>query len=120
MTADISKTEKKPCKINLSAEFVELIEYKSKLEDKFIEQVFEDAIIQLLIPRVGEIGLGHPDFRFNIPLMKSPDIKETMFWIKIKLWKKLKEVKMLHRISIHAIVYTAISNHLEQYKNNGA
>lgn len=119
MTKDISKKEKKPCKINLSEELLGLIEYKSKLEDKFIEEIFRDAIMQLLLPRLGEIGLGHPDFKFNAPLMKSPGIKDTMFWMNIKLWARVKEIKMLYRVSIHAIVYTAILNHLEQYKNKG-
>lgn len=119
MLKDTSKIVKKPCKINLSKELINLIDYKSKLEDKFIEEIFRDAIMQLLLPRLGEIGLGHPDFKFNAPLMKSPGIKDTMFWMDIKLWKRLKEIKIFYNVSIHAIVYTAVFYHLEQYKNKG-
>lgn len=114
---DTPKDIKKPCKINLSKEMVELIEYKCDLEDKFAEQVYEDAIIQLLIPRSGEIGLGHPEFEFKAPLMKSPDIKESMFWLKVKIWTKIKDVRQSQRVSLHAIIYTALINHLKHYKH---
>lgn len=111
-----AKVEKKPCKINLTFEMINLIDDKCKREDKFKEQIFEDAILQLFLPRIGEIGLGHPNFHFIPPLVKSDDVKEEMFWVKINYWTKLKGLKVAEKISMHAIVYTAITNHLNQYR----
>ncbi len=110
------KNDKKPCKINLHPEQIELIKYISEKEDKFKEQVFEDAMLQLLIPRMGEVGLCSIDFTFYAPLSKNSETKEVMYWLKSKIWTAIKGIQQTNHIHIHAITYTAVVNYLKQWK----
>lgn len=106
-----SKADKHLCQINASEELIRLIDRKKDATGKFKEELFEEAVMQLLRPHKYQIGIGHESFVFHAPLKKAVGNKAMSFWIKISLWKKVKEVMHINQVSQKAVLYTAIYNY---------
>lgn len=111
MATQLSKADKHLCQIHVSIHMTQLINSRKMIEGRFKEDMFEEALMQLLRPYFYQIGIGHKDFKFRAPLKRGKDTKVLSFWVPVKVWEHMNRVSAEEGVMLNAIIYTALHNY---------
>jgi hypothetical protein len=111
VSIQLSKSDKHIIQIVATPELVRSINRRKSETGLFKEQLFEEAINQLLRPYSYQIGIGHSAFRFLAPIRKSANTTAISFWLKQSLFDNVCKVAQEHGIAKNSITYTACHNY---------
>lgn len=106
-----SKADKHICQIHVTDDFMKLVNTRKLVEDRFMEDMFEEALMQLLRPFFGQVGIGHKKFLFRAPFKKGAGTRVLSFWVSTKVWDHMKRVSAEKGVKLNAISHTALYNY---------